>query len=122
MCAGGYKLPFCAGVSQQHTSGGAGSTVFHGCSRTDDTPRGSTSVGPTFVEHRWNTRGTCYKKSLEPGRADAGAAHPWAAVPQHVQRERRVEQRVDEQRLRVEQSSRRRGTRGSARAPPPRRS
>ena len=45
-----------------HT-GGSGSTMFHGCSTTHDTPRCSTSVRWTLVEHSWNTRGTLVEHS-----------------------------------------------------------
>ena len=44
-------------------AGGSGSTMFHGCSTTHDTPRCSTSVRWTLVEHSWNTRGTLVEHS-----------------------------------------------------------
>ena len=44
-------------------TGGSGSTMFHGCSTTHDTPRCSTSVRWTLVEHSWNTRGTLVEHS-----------------------------------------------------------
>ena len=37
--------------------------MFHGCSTTHDTPRCSTSVRWTLVEHSWNTRGTLVEHS-----------------------------------------------------------
>ena len=52
-----------AGDRAVMVSGGAGSTMFHGCSTTHDTPRCSTSVRWTLVEHSWNTRGTLVEHS-----------------------------------------------------------
>ena len=57
------------GRSPANRAGGSGSTMFHGCStgvpRLQDTPRCSTSVEPTLVEHSWNTRGTLVEHPIK---------------------------------------------------------
>ena len=53
----GVSSRLCS-VELRDQTGGGGSTMFHGCSTTHDTPACSTSVRWTLVEHPWNTRGT----------------------------------------------------------------
>ena len=48
-------MAICGVATRATVTGGSGSTMFHGCSTTHDTPRCSTSVRWTLVEHSWNT-------------------------------------------------------------------